>query len=220
MIHKDDQDAIREPRQDRSRQTMDRVLEALEKLLAEKPFDKITMVELAQRSGTGTSSIYARFQDKRSLMLGVHGRLQEQVFPCLDRLFDAERLKDKPLADILSANIATVTRFYRQHGQIVRAALLVDGPFVYERQIAVHTYAADRLSDLVLSRVQPKDRKAFDAAVDTGVRLVTSMMYQILIFRDFRLLRRPISDRTLVQQLTSSVMTLLEDATQQSLKGR
>ncbi len=219
MIPTDDRGAIRAPRQDRSRQTMDRVLKALEELLEEKPFDKITMVELAQRSGSGTSSIYARFQDKRSLMLGVHGRLQEQVFPCLQRLFEIERLKNKALVDILSTNIALVVRFYRQHAQIVRAALLVDGHFVYERQIAVHKYAAERMSELLLSRIKLKDRKAFDAAVDMAVRMVTSTMYQVLIFHGFRLLRRPVSDRVLVQQLLRSITVLLEDASRQGLKG-
>ena len=204
---------IRAPRQDRSRQTMDRVLKALEALLEEKPFDKITMVELAQRSSTGTSSIYARFKDKRSLILGVHGRLAESVFVCLERLFNRERLAGKPLRKVLHANIGFIFRFYRTHGQIVRAALIVDAPFVYERQIKVYHFAADQVSAMLRARVQPADLKVFERAIDMSVRVVSSAVHQLLIFQDFELLRKPVSDRVLVEQLTIAVWALLMEAT-------
>ena len=97
--------AIRQPRQKRSRGTMDRVLRALELLLDEKPFEQITMIELAQRSGTGTSSIYARFKDKNSLVLGVHARLTETVPACLIRLTDPKRWRGKPLVGSISSSI-------------------------------------------------------------------------------------------------------------------
>jgi len=74
---------------------MDRVLEALETLLDKKPFERITMIELAQRSGTDTSSIYARFKDKNTRVLGVHARLQERAFPCLEKLAGMQRLAEQ-----------------------------------------------------------------------------------------------------------------------------
>jgi AcrR family transcriptional regulator len=214
-----DQKAIRAPRQDRSRQTMDRVLKALEELLDEKPFDRITMIELAQRSGTGTSSIYARFKDKRSLILGVHGRLAEQVYPCLDRLFDFERLGKKPLRKIIHANLASILRFYREHGQLVRAAVIVDAPYVYERQVRVYCFAADRFSSLLYERLPATvNRKDIDRAADFSVRLVTSILHQILVFKDFSLGRKPLSDRALVDQMTVAIWATLQDAAGGRLK--
>jgi len=214
-----DQKAIRAPRQDRSRQTMDRVLKALEELLDEKPFDRITMVELAQRSGTGTSSIYARFRDKRSLILGVHGRLAERVYPCLDRLFDFERLGKKPLRKIIHANLGSILRFYREHGQLVRAAVIVDAPYVYERQIRVYCFAADRFSSLLYERLPGTvDRKSIDRAADFSVRLITSVLHQVLVFKDFSLGRKPLSDRALVDQMTVAIWAALQEAAGGRLK--
>lgn len=192
---------------------MDRVLKALEELLDEKPFDRITMVELAQRSGAGTSSIYARFKDKRSLILGLHGRLAERVFPCLERLFDRQKLADKPLRRVIHANIASIVRFYREHGQMVRAALLVDAPFVYDRQIKVYRFAADQFGALIYSRIGDRDLKQVDRAVDMSVRMVTSTIHQMLIFQDYSLLRKPVSDRIVVDQLTIAIWALLTEAT-------
>lgn len=214
-----DQKAIRAPRQDRSRQTMDRVLKALEELLDEKPFDRITMIELAQRSGTGTSSIYARFKDKRSLILGVHGRLAERVYPCLDRLFDFDRLEKKPLRKIIHANLASILRFYREHGQLVRAAVIVDAPYVYERQIRIYCFAADRLSSLLYERMPTTaDRKDIDRAADFSVRLVTSIIHQIFIFKDFSLGRKPVTDRVLVDQMTVAIWATLQEVAGGRLK--
>lgn len=205
---------IRAPRQDRSRQTMDRVLVALEELLDEKPFDRITMIELADRSGTGTSSIYARFKDKRSLILGVHGRLAEQVYPCLEKLLDPERAKTKPLRRTVHVTLSAILKFYREHGQMVRAALLVDAPYVYERQVRIYWYAADKFSSLLVDKLAgTMDRKVIDLASDFAVRLVTSVVHQLLIFKDFRLGRKPCSDRLLVDQLTDTIMAVIDNAT-------
>jgi AcrR family transcriptional regulator len=211
---------IRAPRQDRSRQTMDRVLEALEGLLDEKPFDRITMIELAERSGTGTSSIYARFKDKRSLILGVHGRLAEQVYPCLEKLLEPERAKTRPLRRTVHITLSAILKFYREHGQMVRAALLVDAPYVYERQVRVYCYAADKFSALLVDRLpRSVDRKAIDLAADFTVRLVTSVVHQLLLFKDFRLGRKPCSDRLLVEQLTDAIMSVIDNATPKAGRG-
>ena len=87
-----DNGAIRAPAQERSQKAMDRILTALEALLVEKRFDRITIQELAQRSRTSTSSIYARFRDKQALVLGLHLRLREKALECLDKLTEPNRI--------------------------------------------------------------------------------------------------------------------------------
>ena len=51
---------IREPRQDRSQATMERVLDAFEKLLRKSSYETITINDIAAESSTGAGSIYAR----------------------------------------------------------------------------------------------------------------------------------------------------------------
>src|SRR6266481_3822361 len=174
---------IREPRQERSRETMDRVMVALESLLNEKPFERITMIELAQRSGTGTSSIYARFKDKGSLVLGVHARLQEHTFPCLEQMSEVGRWKGKSIESIVFPCVLTVVKFYRKHAHIVRAALMVDVPSVHERQVRVLQFASERFSTMFAIILKNADKDAIDRAVDSSVRIVSSVMHQSLIFK-------------------------------------
>lgn len=214
------QSAIRAPRQQRSQRTMDRVMKALEELLDEKPFERITMVELAQRSQTGTSSIYARFKDKNSLVLGVHGRLAELVFPCLRKLTDPSRWEGKSLDLMLSASIDAAVKFYRQHSHIVRAALLVDQPFVYERQRQVLQFASDSFTALVLEMMPGGNRKAMVQAIETAVRMVSAVMHQTLIFQSAPLILKSVSDKDLVRHLTIAVSALVKASAIETTKTR
>ncbi len=55
---------VRETHQRRSRQTRDKLLNALEKLLREKDFAEIGVAEIAKEAGVSPASIYRRFDKK------------------------------------------------------------------------------------------------------------------------------------------------------------
>jgi AcrR family transcriptional regulator len=57
-----------EASQDRSRQTRDKLVVALASLLREKPFDSMTMDELAKRAGVAVGTVYRRFANKDALI--------------------------------------------------------------------------------------------------------------------------------------------------------
>lgn len=190
---------------------MDRILVALEELLAEKPFDRITIQEIAQRSGTGTSSIYARFRDKEALVLGLHARLREQVLECVSRLSDQERWKGKPTPRIVAAVVPPCVRFYRTHGALIRAALTIDQAEMRERQASVLRFAAAKFS-AVIPTESPAQAKAVDAAMDCAVRMLASVMYSALMFQDVEMGRRPMTDRELSRHLIRAITALLEQA--------
>jgi AcrR family transcriptional regulator len=203
--------AIREPAQARSRETMDRILETLEELLREKPFDRITMIELAQRSGAGTSSIYARFRDKQALILGLHARLREQVLECLERLADPQRWAGEPVERIVAGIVPPCVKFYRQHGALIRAALYVDDAEMRERQASVLRFAAGKFSAL-LPTTSARQARAVNAAVDFSVRLLASVMYAALMFGDVEIGRRRTSDREITRYLVRTITATLKEA--------
>src|SRR5947209_5706863 len=70
---------IREPKQARSRQTFDRLLDATEALLREKEFAAITIAEIVQRAGASTGAFYARFPAKEALLPALYDRLTQKV---------------------------------------------------------------------------------------------------------------------------------------------
>lgn len=203
--------AIRQPLQERSRKKMDDIMNALESLLAEKPFDRITMAELAQKSGAGTSSIYARFSDKNSLILGVHLRLRETALACLEKLTDPARWDGVPTEDMVRQVISTIFRWYKKHQFLIRAALYVDDAVVRERQALTLRLAAEKFGAL-LGEENAKTAKKVGLAVDASVRIVTSVMYSVLMFGSVELVRSSVSDRELCRQLSCAVIALINDA--------
>ena len=71
--------AVRPPKQRRSRESYERVLDAAHTLLEENGFDGFTIQEVAARSGVSVGAIYERFGNKESLLRSVHARLMESM---------------------------------------------------------------------------------------------------------------------------------------------
>ena len=90
-------------RQLRSRATMERVLTAVEELLVDKPFDQITIAEIAARASSSPTSIYARFTDKSGLLLAAHERFKHQAEKRLRAQIDSGELADLAPRQIFDA---------------------------------------------------------------------------------------------------------------------
>lgn len=206
----DGDDVIRAPAQRRSRDTMERVLTALEELLREKPFDAITINELAAKSGTAVSSIYARFKDKNALILGLHQNLQEMTLECIGELANPERWDDRSRQEILPVVLTRVVQTYRQHAPIIRAAALADIAYVYERMTSVWLATQKAFTDLLAPKMPAVPRRDVGEAVEASVRIVTAVMHQMVIFNQLEVVRHPVSDRQLVRQLCTAVAAQLD----------
>lgn len=169
-------------RQERSRRTLSRILGALTALLEKKPFDEITIAELARRSGAAVTSIYARFEDKRALILAAHERHRDTTIAELDRLLDPVRWKGASLRTIVTGAIASVLAARRKQQNLLRAALLINDPEVYERAAQIVRHGSERLAALLAphtSWLRPGER---ERAVDFALRAVTATIQQRELF--------------------------------------
>lgn len=81
------------PRQDRSRVTVEAILEATTHILVEEGYDKANTNRIAERAGISIGSLYQYFPNKESLMTALmeqHSQeMVELVETKLDRLFDS-----------------------------------------------------------------------------------------------------------------------------------
>ena len=69
------------PRQARSEQTLQRILTACDTLLADRPFEQISMQDIASEAGMSVGNLYNRFSDKEGLVnhviTGHQARIRE-----------------------------------------------------------------------------------------------------------------------------------------------
>jgi AcrR family transcriptional regulator len=69
----------RKPRQERSRDRVERILEATAALLGDTPADKITTAAIAEKAGVPIGSVYQYFPNKLSVLAELARQVMEQV---------------------------------------------------------------------------------------------------------------------------------------------
>ena len=72
---------VRPPKQKRSQQSLERVLEASVQLLEDNGFEAFTIQDVSKRAGVSVGAIYARFGNKESLLRVVHRHAMETLRP-------------------------------------------------------------------------------------------------------------------------------------------
>jgi AcrR family transcriptional regulator len=70
---------VRPPKQKRSQESLERVLEASTRLLQESGFEGFTVQEVSQRADGSVGAIYARFGNKEHLLRAVHAHVMEAI---------------------------------------------------------------------------------------------------------------------------------------------
>jgi AcrR family transcriptional regulator len=69
---------VREPCQQRSRDSLERILKSAEALIRTKGYEALTIAEVVRHSHTSIGTFYARFPDKTALLYAVHERVLDR----------------------------------------------------------------------------------------------------------------------------------------------
>ena len=79
---------VREPRQERSIEKKNRIIEAGYQLFSEVGYYGTNTAEIAKRANVSTGIVYGYFQDKRDILISVLGIYIGKVFEPILKLFD------------------------------------------------------------------------------------------------------------------------------------
>jgi AcrR family transcriptional regulator len=90
----------REPQQRRSRQTVEAVLEAVQRVLKRHGAEAVTTNRIAEAAGVSIGSLYQYFPDKQAIFTALHDRHVEQVRHVIERT----------MADCTAASFKDFTR--------------------------------------------------------------------------------------------------------------
>src|ERR1700752_3440853 len=112
---------VRPPRQAPSQDTLDRILDAAETLIAEKGFADATVADIARRAGSSVGSFYTRFHDQDRLLYALYERYFEQATATADAALDPKRWEGAGIAEILRAVTRFLVQVYRERAGLIRA---------------------------------------------------------------------------------------------------
>jgi AcrR family transcriptional regulator len=198
------------PQQARSRATMDRILSALSLLLEAKPFDEITIVELARRARCTVTSIYARFEDKRALILALHERHRDEMIAGIDRLLDPARWRGAEGEAIVRAVFESLLAMRKRRRNLLRAVALLNDGEVYERAAQIIRHSSERLNAL-LAPLYSLGSREFARRIDFAVRVVNATVQQREIFGAAEPARFRMSERELHARLIRLFLAALAE---------
>lgn len=120
----DEPGSRRPPQQERSRRTLERILDAAEEVLREKRFEAATVEEICREAGYTVGAFYARFESKDALLEALEERLREEMTEELLPLLDPDRPRSGSRESHLREVLLTLAGVYGRRGGTVRALLL------------------------------------------------------------------------------------------------
>ncbi|MDP9793027.1 AcrR family transcriptional regulator [Catenuloplanes nepalensis] len=113
-------DALRAPRQDRSRDKLERIYQAAVALLVEGGWDAVTVGDVERRSGVSRGTFYLRFPHREALLDYVAQRLIDTVNQAHDEAFSEARAVGATTLDAaVRAAVRATAGLFRRHGPVL-----------------------------------------------------------------------------------------------------
>lgn len=202
---------IRAPRQLRTQQSLERLLDAAEVLLTDKCFDDIHVTDVARRAGTSVAAFYRRFKDKDALLHALHERWCEQAFATADDFLVRERWEGSGIREILESLFPFLIEVVQRNESLDRAIYqrAMTDERMRERSSRLTRYVVAGLADLLMERrdtIRHRDpRRAVSFALIQAVALL--VQHFTAAFREFEPF--PMSDEQIAAELANSCLAYL-----------
>jgi AcrR family transcriptional regulator len=204
--------SIRKPRQDRSRRTLEAVLDAVEVLIAERGVEVLKLGDIAARAGYTTGAIYARFRDKEALLEQLYDRFVRRAIEAMDQGYISLAAEGVNLTEALTLWVRTLIAHQRQNWSLHNA-------FLTRIQTEEHYRLRNRELTLHAARVlrqvmEPHhDRIAhddLDRAAGMAVLIMYATIERAITLREPASVYMPASDNALVAELVRVLCAYLE----------
>ncbi len=212
---------VRPIHQARSQETLERILEAAEEVIAEKGFENATVSEIVRRAKSSVGSLYARFNDKDALLVVLHERFCEQAIATTEAVLDPRRWQGASIAEILSTALPFVVHVYEQKRGLLRAFMLrgCSDPQFAERGIRVGREIAERLITLLMSRRDEIKHPDPVLAVDFGLRAAFDTLDLATFYADIPRSKLTLTNDQLAEEVTRMFLCYLGIETPDTFPG-
>jgi len=196
--------SVSRPKQLRSQQTLFRILDAAEELIAEKGLADTSIPEIVRRAGSSVGGFYARFRCKNEMLRALEERFFDDLRQRVDDLTDPKRWVAAPIDSILRGCVQELVDTFRSREGLIRAFTFRAGQahkFI-EGDRQFRAGVSERLTALLSTRFDEFNHPDPELAIELAVQLAFGLMHQLVISGEFRVGKRRLTDRDLVDELT------------------
>ena len=197
-------ETVRKPKQARSRDSLQRVLDAGAQLFEELGFELLTIQQVSQRAGVSVGAIYARFGNKENLVREIHRHAMREIGAMNALLEPGDWCEGLEPVEFVHEVVRREAEVFRGHRTVLRASMHLGAidDVVAERgsegsQAGARAFRAilvDRLGDRI-SHADP------ELAADVCFRMVYSTLARQVMYGPTFESDRPVEWDELVEQL-------------------
>lgn len=112
---------VKRPVQQRSQQTLERILQAAETCIAQVGFERATIADIVKLADSSVGSFYTRFKDKDALLRCLLDRFVDEVSVTIDSSLRPELWEDVDFEQVCERLIHFMMRMMRQRALLVKA---------------------------------------------------------------------------------------------------
>lgn len=209
-----DRQGLKEPQQDRSRRTLERMLDAAVDLMNEGTFEKARVTEVVRRAGCSVGAFYARFSGKEALFLAAQDHFFGRLEHVIEGLTDARRWEGRTLEYRVRGVLNEVLKMFQKHAGILGATSLHlrsrNDVESLARGRKFNRAAWSRIGSVFLACRSEMSHPDPDQAVAVALSFTFSAMRERIVFRKTELVPLQISNRAFVEELIRACLSYLQ----------
>lgn len=203
---------VHEPKQKRSQETLDRLLDAMESIFADGGgLEEVSIAEIARRADVSVGAFYARFKHREAALYALHERFCVEAKRTADDALVPARWQGVPMGEVARAVAGFLVDEYAARPGLRRAVLLLNASDEHARARSkeVSGYVASRIHGLLAAHADEITHPDLMLAADVIHRMLFSMNDQWAVFLDGSSTGRPIEHEVWVIELTRLVCCYL-----------
>ena len=197
-----------EPKQSRSEQTQERLLQAAEALILEKGLADASVPEIARRASSSVGGFYARFPDKDALLRALEERFFAEMLERVERLADAGRWADASIATIVGACGEELVTVFRERRNLIAAFLhrATRNPEILAEALRFRVATQERIAALLLPRSNELRHPEPRLAIHLAVQFAFALMLQLVAAGEVHAAGRVLGDRELQNEIVRNFL--------------
>lgn len=167
------------PKQARSKQTKEKIVQAAIKLFQERGYEKTTSNDIAAEAGVSVGSFYVYFTDKRQLLLTIFDRLADELYKNIFDGLKPEHLFDTDLRHRIRVAVANTIADKQKHSglhRVISELLLKDVDFA-GRHKSVIARSIAKLHELI--SLAHKAGRTWEIDVEAAAFVVHRVVFDV-----------------------------------------
>ena len=172
------------PQQSRSQETLDRILDAAEQVLAEKAFGEATLAEIMERAGVTVGAFYRRYPDKNALLRHLDERFFGEMLSRAEQLLDPARWQTATARQIIEEMCRQAVEVYSLRRGLLRSLFLRARTDTVLQQSALHVNEQflGRLRTVLMPLRSQMTHPDPERAIELGFMMMIGSLRELVVF--------------------------------------